>query len=92
MANLILNKIAQVNAAVAAEVRAEFGRQRDKTITELSRISKIRRPTLSQKINGHSALSPGELHAISAYLGVSVQELFQRAENAINAKSTRGAA
>lgn len=82
MEKVISNKIAAVNAAVAAEVRAEFARQQGKSIAEVARSLGMRRSTLSQHINGKSAaLSPGELLAISEYLDVALDTFFSPASS-----------
>lgn len=80
MEKVISNKIAAVNAAIAAEVRAEFARQQGKNIAEVARQAGIRRSTLSQHINDKSAaLSPGELLMISEYLDIPIEHFFHRA-------------
>ncbi len=76
----ISNKIDLLNQSIAAEIRAELGRQSDKSVAELARVIGMRRSTLSSYINGHTKMSPALLLIASRYLEVSTQELFNRAE------------
>lgn len=69
-----------LDEAVAAEVRAEFARQRDKTISELSEQQGLRRATLSKRINGQQPFTIGELTKVANYLGTTAEALTAEAK------------
>lgn len=72
-----------LDQAIAAEVRAEFARQRDKTISELADELNLRRATLSARINGHQAFTTGELVETAHYPGTTAEALIAEAERRV---------
>lgn len=65
-----------LDEAIAAEVRAELGRQsHTKNISEIAKTLDIRRATLSARINGRTPFTAGQLKAVADCLGTTPQEL-----------------
>ena len=65
-----------LDEAIAAEVRAEFGRQSlTKNIADLAKALDMRRATLSSRVNGHMAFTAGQLKAVADYLETTPQDL-----------------
>lgn len=62
---------AKADLVVAAEIRAELGRQR---ITQAALADKlgVSRPYLSRRLSGETPLSVGDVAAIAELLGVAV--------------------
>ena len=50
------------------------------TVTALAEAVGLKRPYLSQRLNGHAEFKTGELASIGAVLGVPAWELMRRAE------------
>ncbi len=71
-----------LDAAVAAEVRAEMRRQ-NVTVTAAADTLDMRRATLSVRVNGHVPFSPALLAAVGALVGVRASEFTARAERAL---------
>lgn len=71
-------------AALAAEIRAELARQGHRA-RDLSRSSGIPESSLSGKLKGERGMSAYDLSLIAQFLGVSMQELSHRAEEALSA-------
>lgn len=76
-----------LDRAVSEELRIEILRARMQ-MNEVSASTGIPATTLSRKVNGHSALTVGELGAITTTLGVPASGLVARAEHAALADST----
>lgn len=72
-----------LDAAVAAEIRAELGRQGGVTISAIAEAENMRRATLSARINGHAPFSPSLLSAVAAHLGTTASEITARAERVL---------
>lgn len=53
------------------------------TVTALAEAVGLKRPYLSQRLNGHAEFKTGELASIGAVLGVPAWELMRRAEAAL---------
>ena len=77
-----------LDAAVAAEVRAELGRQRRVTVSAIAEAQGMRRATLSARVNGHAPFSPSLLSAVATHLGTTASEITARAERALADDST----
>lgn len=60
-------------------IRAQMG-ARGWTVTALAEAVGLKRPYLSQRLNGHAEFKTGELASIGAVLGVPAWELMRRAE------------
>ena len=75
-----------LNAAVAAELRAERAARRV-SVAELSERSGVSRSTLLRVLNTERAISMESLFALSEALGVSASSLVQRAENRLSEES-----
>lgn len=69
-----------LDAAVAAEVRAQIARTPGATVSALASEIEMRRATLSSRVNGHTPFRPAELHAVSVALNVRASDLIARAE------------
>ena len=78
------NGSTDLDAAVAAEVRAEIGRHTDVSISAIALQNDIRRATLSARINGHIPFSPSLLSAVAKMLGTTASEITVRAERALD--------
>lgn len=81
--NLTLNKITKLDLAISTEVRAELARQKGKSVSGFARALGYRRPTISDRINGHQPFTPGLLEAAAEYLDIDSQEIYQRAKRSI---------
>ncbi|RTE49611.1 helix-turn-helix transcriptional regulator [Actinobaculum sp. 352] len=69
-----------LDQAIAAEVRAEFARQRQtKSLTELSSLLHVHRTNLSARVSGRTAFTAGELKKVADYLQTTPDELIQEA-------------
>lgn len=66
---------------LAAEIRAEMGRQKI-SVAELSRLSGLHRSLLHRRLGAESPLDTDELLAVAKALGLSVVELVARAQAA----------
>lgn len=66
---------------VGAEIRAEMARQ-SVTGVALARVTGLKRPYLSQRLNEHADLRVNELRQIGAVLGIPASEFIRRAEQA----------
>jgi transcriptional regulator with XRE-family HTH domain len=64
---------------VAAEVRAEMGRQR-KTQAELARALRMHPATVARRLDGSTPFDVAELVDLGAWLGVPAAALLARAE------------
>lgn len=75
------NRSALIDQAVATELRAELGRQRPDGITTKQMAEQLgwRRATLTSKLNGRTPMTAAELVAISDALGLSANEVLDRA-------------
>jgi lambda repressor-like predicted transcriptional regulator len=73
--------ISDRRARLAAEIRAELGRQ-NKSAAELSAGTGIRPDTLRRRLNGRYPLMAEELLVICTFLGVSIGDLTARTEDA----------
>lgn len=62
-------------ALVAAEVRAEMGRQR-KTVAELAQVLDMARETAGLRLNGNRPFDVLELPRIAAWLGVPTSSFY----------------
>lgn len=71
-----------LDRAVSAEVRAEIGRQKI-SVSGLADALRMRRATLSARINGHVGFTSSELAGVAELLGTSASELTSRAERAL---------
>ncbi|MCZ2261376.1 hypothetical protein [Isoptericola sp. QY 916] len=81
-----------LDAAVAAEVRAEIARHPEVSVSSIARDLNMRRSTLSVRTNGHVPFSPSGLADVAQFLGTTASELVARAERAIEQQQVRGAA
>lgn len=80
------NRVTGLDLAVAREVRAEFARRPDVSVSALALELGMRRATLSARTNGHVPFSPSLLNAIATRLGMKPSQLIARAEDALNAE------
>ena len=71
-------------------IRAQMG-ARGWTVTALAEAVGLKRPYLSQRLNGHAEFKTGELASIGAVLGVPAWELMRRAEAELARALTDGA-
>lgn len=78
-----MTKHAAATEAVAAEVRAEMGRQR-KTQADLAAVLKIYPSTAGRRLDGSVPFDVVELATVARWLGVKASELMVRAERALN--------
>lgn len=72
-----------LDAAVAAEVRAEIGRHSDVSVSAIALKLDMRRATLSTRVNGHAPFSPSLLSAVAKMLGTTASEITLRAERSL---------
>jgi hypothetical protein len=70
-----LNRISQL---VAAEIRAELGRQ-EKSINDLSEAIGIPISTVRRSVKGYRAMNIDELSCTASFLNLSLVELIKRA-------------
>ena len=71
-------------------IRAQMG-ARGWTVTALAEAVGLKRPYLSQRLNGHAEFKTGELASIGAVLGVPAWELMCRAEAELERARADGA-
>jgi transcriptional regulator with XRE-family HTH domain len=64
--------------AIAAEVRAELARQ-NKTLTSLAQAADISTDTLRRRLNGLSSFPVEELGPVCRFLGLTLDQLLDRA-------------
>ena len=68
-------------------IRAQMG-ARGWTVTALAEAVGLKRPYLSQRLNGHAECKTGELASFGAVLGVPAWELMRRAEAELGGESS----
>jgi transcriptional regulator with XRE-family HTH domain len=73
------NGLGAVDLAVAAEIRAEMGRQRLSVRRLAEELRPMSREQLSRRVNGDIPLTPMDLARIAEALTVPADELFARA-------------
>lgn len=78
---------AGIEEALAGEVRAEAARQR-LARTAIAEHLGYTKQTVSQKLNGKTAITVEELFAIAKLLNVPAVEIFRRAEEAAEKKAS----
>lgn len=64
--------------AIAAEVRAELARQ-NKTLVSLAQAADISTDTLRRRLNGLSSFPVEELGSVCRFLGLTLDEIIDRA-------------
>ena len=67
--------------SIAGAVRAELARGRKRYI-DIAPVLHVSRATAYRRINGEEPFDVAELEKIAAYLGISVQDIFDSAEYA----------
>ena len=78
-------RYSEVDAAVAAEIRVEIARNRGVSVSSIANELGMRRATLSARVNGHVAFTPGELSAVAMMLGTTAAMITSRAEAVVAA-------
>jgi transcriptional regulator with XRE-family HTH domain len=78
-----VNSAEAFNAAIGDEIRAELARNKI-SISALADKMGVRRDTLSDKLNGHTKIQVRDVLAIASALGLSMSELFVRAERSLS--------
>ena len=69
-----------LDAAVAAEVRAEIARRKGASVSALAARLGMRRATLAGRVAGEVAFRPAELHHLARALDTSASAIVARAE------------
>ena len=72
-----------LDAAVAAEVRAEIARHKGASVSALAASLGVRRATLAVRVAGDVAFRPAELHHLARALDTSASAIVARAEAAL---------
>ena len=80
--NSNLNGVAQLNQAVAAEVRAEIARQKLQ-VTKLAPKALMTRDELNSRVNGRVPFTATDLKHVAEAMGVTPTLLIKRAEEAV---------
>lgn len=83
------NGFTDLDAGVAAEVRADIARIKNVSVKSIAEDLGIRRATLSSRVNGHAPFAPSLLSAVAARLGTSASAIVARAEAALAEEHAR---
>lgn len=81
--NLNPNGVAQLNQAVAAEVRAEIARQKLQVV-KLAPKASMTRDELNSRVNGRVAFTATDLKNVAEAMGVDPALIIKRAEETFN--------
>lgn len=81
--NLNPNGVAQLNQAVAAEVRAEIARQKLQVV-KLAPKASMTRDELNSRVNGRVAFTATDLKNVADAMGIDPALIIKRAEETIN--------
>lgn len=81
--NLNLNGVAQLNQAVAAEVRAEIARQKLQVV-KLAPKASMTRDELNSRVNGRVAFTATDLKNVAEAMGIDPALIIKRAEETFN--------
>lgn len=81
--NLNPNGVAQLNQAVAAEVRAEIARQKLQVV-KLAPKASMTRDELNSRVNGRVAFTATDLKNVAEAMGIDPALIIKRAEETIN--------
>ena len=81
--NLNPNGVAQLNQAVAAEVRAEIARQKLQVV-KLAPKASMTRDELNSRVNGRVAFTASDLKNVAEAMGIDPALIIKRAEETFN--------
>lgn len=81
--NLNPNGVAQLNQAVAAEVRAEIARQKLQVV-KLAPKASMTRDELNSRVNGRVAFTATDLKNVAEAMGIDPALIIKRAEETVN--------
>lgn len=73
---------AEIDSAMAAEVRAEVARQA-RRMSEVAQTAGIDRTALTHRLSGRTPWRAGEVRAVARALGTTGTDLMARAESAV---------